>query len=80
MASTSEKQRQKSADVVQLQSDLDLRFLNRSGPLVRGSIHITKKSFDPFKPHFYIVKLGFTLFFLFLLKNIDSGYSLELPR
>ena len=34
----------------------------------------------PLKPHFYIVKLGFTgytLFFLFLLKNIDCGYSLE---
>ena len=26
---------------------------------------------DPLKPHFYIVKL--TLFFLFLLKNIDCG-------
>ena len=23
---------------------------------------------------------GYTLFFLFLLKNIDCGYSLELPR
>ena len=40
-------------------------------------------NFDPLKPHFYIVKLGFihgyTLFFLFLLKNIDFGYLLELP-
>ena len=30
------------------------------------------------KPHFYIAKLGFTgvyLFFLFLLQNIDCGYS-----
>ena len=37
----------------------------------------------PFIPHFYIVKLGFTgytLFFLFLLKIIDCGYSLEPPR
>ena len=37
----------------------------------------------PLKPHFYIVKLGFTgvyLIFLFLLKNIDCGYSLEPPR
>ena len=35
------------------------------------------------KPHFYIVKLGFAgvyLFFLFLLQNIDCGYSLEPPR
>ena len=33
--------------------------------------------------HFYIVKLGFTgvtFFLLFLLKNIDCGYSLELPH
>ena len=40
-------------------------------------------NFDPLKPHFYIVKLGlegYTLFFLFLLKNIDCGYSLEPPR
>ena len=37
----------------------------------------------PLKPHFYTEKLGFTeyaLFFLFLLKNIDCGYSLEPPR
>ena len=40
-------------------------------------------NFDPFKPHFYMVKLGFTgytLVFLFLLKNIDCGDSLEPPR
>ena len=41
--------------------------------------------FDPIKPHFYIVKLGFTgVFIIFLisllLKNIDCWYSLELPR
>ena len=37
----------------------------------------------PLKPHFYIVKLGYTgiyLFFLFLLQDIDCGYSLEPPR
>ena len=37
----------------------------------------------PFKPHFYIVKVGYAgvyLFFLFLLQNIDCGYSLEPPR
>ena len=27
-----------------------------------------------------MVKQGYTLFFLFLLKNIDCGYSLEPPR
>ena len=40
-------------------------------------------NFDPIKPHFYIVKLGFTwvyIIFLILIKNIDSGYSLEPPR
>ena len=39
-------------------------------------------NFDPLKLHFYIIKLGFTgvciIFFLFLPKNIDCGYSLEL--
>ena len=49
-----------------------------------GSITKTRLyNFDPLKPHFYIVKLGFTgvytLFLLFLLKNIDCGYSLEPP-
>ena len=38
---------------------------------------------DPLKPHFYIEKLGFTgvfIFFLFLLLNINRGYSLEPPH
>ena len=37
----------------------------------------------PPEPHFYIAKLGYAgvyLFFLFLLQNIDCGYSLEPPR
>ena len=48
--------------------------------------YITKTclyNFDPLKPHFYIVKLGFTgvyIIFIFLLKTIDCGYSLEPPR
>ena len=36
----------------------------------------------PLEPHFYIAKLGFAgvyIFFLFLLQNIDCGYSLEPP-
>ena len=40
-------------------------------------------SFDPLKPHFYIVKLGFTgvyIIFLISAQNIDYGYSLEPPR
>ena len=39
-------------------------------------------NFDPLKPHFYIVKLGFTgVYFIFLIsaQNIDCGYSLEPP-
>ena len=38
---------------------------------------------DPLKPHFYIVKLGFTgvyIFFVISAQNIDCGYSLEPPR
>ena len=47
---------------------------------------ITKKrlyNFDPLKPHFYIVKLGFTgvyIIFLISAQNIDCGYSLEPPH
>ena len=40
-------------------------------------------NFDPLKPHFYIVKLGFTgvyIIFLIFARNIDYGYSLEPPR
>ena len=36
--------------------------------------------YTPLKPHIYIAKLGYAgvyLFFLFLLQNIDCGYSLE---
>ena len=68
-------------------------FGNKCCRCIEGSLYmqendmfITKTrlcNFDPLKPHFYIVKLGFTgvyiLFFLFLLKNIDYGYSLEPP-
>ena len=40
-------------------------------------------SYDPFKPQFYIVKLGFTgvfVLFLYFCSNIDCVYSLEPPR
>ena len=40
-------------------------------------------SFDPIKPHFYIVKLGFTgvyIIFLISAQNIDCGHSLEPPQ
>ena len=50
------------------------------------TIVITKTrlyNFDPVKPHFYTVKLGFTgvyIIFLISVENIDCGYSLEPPR
>ena len=37
----------------------------------------------PLTPHIYIVKVGFTgvyVFFLYLLENIDCGYSIEPPQ
>ena len=40
-------------------------------------------NFDPFKPHFCIVKLGFTgvyIIFLISTQSIDCGYPLEPPR
>ena len=40
-------------------------------------------NFDPLKPHFYIVKLGFIrvyIIFLISAQNIDCGYSLELSE
>ena len=40
-------------------------------------------NFDPLKPHFYTVKLGFTvkyIIFLISAQNIDCRYSLEPPR
>ena len=40
-------------------------------------------NFDPLKPHFYIVKLGFTgvyISFHISAQNIDCRYSLEPPR
>ena len=49
-------------------------------------LHIAKTclyNFDPLKPHFYIVKLGFIgvyIIFLTFAQNIDCGYSLEPPR
>ena len=54
------------------------------------SFHIITKTclynFDPLKPHFYIVKLGFTgvyiIFLIFLIsaQNLDCGHPLEPPR
>ena len=49
----------------------------------KNEIDITKTcscNVYPLEPHFYIAKLGYAgvyIFFLFLLQNIDCGYSLE---
>ena len=45
-----------------------------------SKVFITKTclyNFDPFKPECSWGLHGYTLFVLFLLKNIDCGYSLE---
>ena len=62
-------------------------FHGISGKLIeprRGRIRITFPChIYPLILHFYIEKLGYGgvyLFFLFLLQNIDCGYSLEPPR
>ena len=44
-----------------------------SNPITKTYLY----NFDPLKPHFYTVKLGFTLFFLISAQNVDCGYSLE---
>ena len=55
-------------------------------PLKYILYHITKTrlyNFDPLKPHFYIVELGFIgvyIIFLISAQNINCGYSLEPPQ
>ena len=59
-------------------------FKLRSGNLSSTAIKKTCPcNVYPLEPHFYIAKLGYAgvyLFFLFMLQNIDCGYSLEPPR
>ena len=58
--------------------DVDATLYERHMPAVQGFV-ITKTclyKFDPLKPHFYIVKLGFTgvhIIFLISAQNIDCG-------
>ena len=54
-----------------------------TGPILLQHHKNMPIQFDPLNPHFYKVKMGFTgiyIFFLFLLNNIDCGYSLEQHR
>ena len=50
--------------------------------LFQCSHHENIYNFDPLKPHFYIVKLGFAgvqVIFLIYAQNMDCWYSLEPP-
>ena len=68
--------------------DLNTQIVQCIRHLFGGFTHpvITKTclyNVDPHKPHFYIVKLGFTgvyIIFLISAQNTDCGYSLEPPR
>ena len=52
---------------------------NLSGAITKSCLY----NFDPLKPNFYVVKLGFTgvyINFLISAQNIDCWYSLGPPR
>ena len=52
---------------------------NQKSPFTRKTFLY---NFDPLKPHFYIIKLGFTgayIIFLISAENTGCGYPLELP-
>ena len=72
--------------IVSRQFAYDQAYLLGKEETIIISGYITKTclyNFDPLKPHFYIVKLGFTgvyIIFLISAKNIDCGYSLEPPH
>ena len=58
-------------------------FMENWRKLSQTSLKSCLYNFDPLKPHFYIVNWGlqgYILLLLFLLKNIDCGYSLEQPQ
>ena len=66
------------SDQIARRCRLNCIFDRRTYPVTQTCLY----NFDPLKPHFYIVKLGFTgVYITFLmLKNIDCGYALEPPR
>ena len=69
---------------VSLNNNATLNY--EQGGLLPGDVFITKTylyNFDPLKPHFHVVKLGFTgvhIIFLVSVQKIDFGYSVEPPR
>ena len=81
--------RVKQSDLNQIMS-IKVAFVNRPNTCQHENqslgLIITKTrlyNFDPLKPHFYIVKMGFTGVYIICLisaQNIDCGYSLEPPR
>ena len=55
-------------------------FSHKSSATSHTSGKYVHEKNTPLEPHFYIEKVGFArvyLFFVFLLQNIDCGYSLE---
>ena len=72
--------------LVQFYLSAEVRPCVRCDVFLSSERYITKTylyNFDPFKPHFYIVKLGFTgvyIIFVISAQNIDCGYSLEPHR
>ena len=66
-------------DASQIIIKTNLVVVSSVGIITKTSLYNT----DPIKPHFYIVKLGFTgvyIIFLISAQSIDCGYSLEPPR
>ena len=66
--------------------DMALHEQTRQNRICCCRLFITKTclyNFDPLKPLFYIIKMGFTgvyIIFLISTQNIYCGYSLEPPR
>ena len=68
-----------SLDILYESSVTVLQHLSESCFITKTYLY----DFDPLKPHFYIVKLGFTgiyIIFLISAQNIDCGYSLAPPH
>ena len=73
----------KNSDKPVHQSSLIALFPNESTTMPGSVTKTCLYNFDPIKPHFYIVKLGFTgvyIIFLISAKKIDFGYPFEPPR
>ena len=74
---------QRWLDHIQRKSDANLQKQVEEDAIIQSITKTYLYNFDPLKPHFYIVKLGFTgvyIIFLISANNIDCGYSLEPPR